>query len=80
MKEELIDYVMGKADQYYSDDFPIYSIEVWIREFFDQYQPERSNPEEARKPLKEDIIKLLDRKFINSPKTSLCDDPNSEYK
>ena len=41
MKEELIKYVMGKADDCYSDDFPILSIEHWIREFFDQYQPER---------------------------------------
>ena len=36
MKEELIKYVMQKADQCYSDDFPISSIEDWIREFFDQ--------------------------------------------
>ena len=49
MKEELIDYVMEKADQCYSDDFPIDNIEVWIREFFDQYQPERLNPEDAVK-------------------------------
>jgi len=45
MKEELIKYVMEEADRCYSDDFPINSIEVWIREFFDQYQPERLNPE-----------------------------------
>ena len=38
MKEELIKYVMGKADQCYSDDFPINNIEIWIREFFDKYQ------------------------------------------
>jgi len=41
MKEKLIKYVMEKADQCYSDDFPIRNIEIWIEEFFDQYQPER---------------------------------------
>jgi hypothetical protein len=39
MKEELIKYVMEKADKCYSDDFPISSIEKWIREFFDQHLP-----------------------------------------
>jgi hypothetical protein len=48
MKEELIEYVMGKANQCYSDDFPIYNIKTWITEFFDQYQPERLNPEDVR--------------------------------
>ena len=38
MIEELIKYVMDAADKYYSDDFPINNIEVWIREFFDSYQ------------------------------------------
>lgn len=37
MQEELIKYVMHKADQCYNDDFPINDIEVWIREFFDLY-------------------------------------------
>lgn len=46
MKEELIKYVMEQADKCYSDDFPINSIEVWIREFFNQYQPERSKRED----------------------------------
>lgn len=45
MREELIEYVMRKADGYYSDAFPIMSIEVWIREFFEQYRPERLSPE-----------------------------------
>ncbi len=36
MKEELIKYVMERADQCYSDDFPIARIEDWIREFFEQ--------------------------------------------
>ena len=36
MKEELIKYVMLRADTYYSDDFPISEIETWIREFFDK--------------------------------------------
>lgn len=40
MKEELIKFVMEKADKYYYDDFPINSIETWIREFFDQYEKE----------------------------------------
>jgi hypothetical protein len=34
MKEELIKYVMQKADGYYSDDFPINLIEDWINDFF----------------------------------------------
>lgn len=46
MKEELIKYVMEKADKYYSDDFPITDIECWIREFFDQYQPDSSKRED----------------------------------
>jgi hypothetical protein len=37
MKEELIKFVMEKADKCYSDDFPIPCIEEWIREFFDVY-------------------------------------------
>lgn len=53
MKDELIKYVMEKADQCYSDDFPIYSIQTWIREFFDQYQPERSKREDAIKECQE---------------------------
>jgi hypothetical protein len=48
VKEELIKYVMERADQCYYDDFPIYSIEIWINEFFDQLQPERLNPEDIR--------------------------------
>ncbi len=40
MKEELIKYVMEKANNCYGDDFPIPSIEDWIREFFENYQPE----------------------------------------
>ena len=30
----LVKHVMEKADQCYSDDFPIQNIEIWIREFF----------------------------------------------
>lgn len=51
MKEELIKYVMEKADKCYSDDFPIENIEMWINEFFDQYQPERS--------MREDLIEMV---------------------
>ncbi len=51
MKEELIKYVMEKADQCYSDDFPINNIECWIRDFFDQHQPERSKREDLLKPV-----------------------------
>jgi hypothetical protein len=40
VKEKLIEYVMEKADKCYRDDFPIESIEEWIREFFDQYHGE----------------------------------------
>jgi hypothetical protein len=35
--QELIDYVMEKANNCYSDDFPISEIETWIREFFEKY-------------------------------------------
>lgn len=48
MKEELIKFVMERANGCYSDDFPIYDIEMWIREFFQKYQPERLNPEDAK--------------------------------
>jgi hypothetical protein len=51
MKEELIRYVMERADQCYADDFPIEHIEVWIREFFNSYQPERLSPEDDIKYL-----------------------------
>ncbi len=40
MKEKLIKFVMERADKYYSDDFPISMIEIWINEFFDQNQTE----------------------------------------
>lgn len=46
MKEELIKYVMEKADVCYADDFPIKNIEIWINEFFDQYRRERSKRED----------------------------------
>ena len=57
MKEELIKYVMEQADKCYSDDFPINCIENWIREFFDQYQPERSKREDQFLSLKDRFIK-----------------------
>lgn len=34
MKEDLIKFVMERANKCYSDDFPISEIETWIREFF----------------------------------------------
>lgn len=72
MKEELIKYVMEKADNCYVDDFPITSIEDWIREFFDQYQPERSKREnlclcqycEEKKPFLE-IAGLICQQCMN---------------
>jgi len=36
MEEDLIKYVMEKANKCYMDDFPIPEIETWIREFFDK--------------------------------------------
>ena len=36
-QERLIEYVMLRADACYSDDFPIMSIETWIREFFENF-------------------------------------------
>jgi len=73
MKEELIKYVMEKADQCYSDDFPIYSIQEWIREFFDLYQAERLNPEASKiitHPIPDEVKKMFGR----------CDSPTTEYK
>lgn len=46
MEEELIEFVMERADACYADDFPIREIETWICEFFDQYQPERLSPKD----------------------------------
>lgn len=60
MKEELIRYVMAKADECYSDDFPIQNIETWIREFFDQNQPERSKREDDEDPVIKFIAPLCD--------------------
>jgi len=36
MKDQLIKYVMERANKCYSDDFPIGKIETWINEFFDK--------------------------------------------
>ena len=58
MKEELIKYVMQKADRYYSDDFPICLIEDWIREFY-HYQPERTNPEDAQMKIIKEVGNVL---------------------
>lgn len=49
MKEELIKFVMDRADKEYGDDFPISKIPDWIDEFFNKYQPERSKREDACK-------------------------------
>jgi hypothetical protein len=48
MKEELIKYVMERADRAFQDDFPIPHIEDWIREFIDQYQPDSSKREDSQ--------------------------------
>lgn len=37
-KNDLIKYVMNKADKEYRDDFPIEKIKDWIDEFFEQDQ------------------------------------------
>lgn len=34
--DDLVKYVMKKADQSYADDFPISNIENWIRDFFNK--------------------------------------------
>ena len=36
MKDQLIKYVMERANKCYSDDFHIGKIETWINEFFDK--------------------------------------------
>ena len=64
---------MERANQCYYDDFPIYSIEIWINEFFDQLQPERLSPEDATKIM--DEIENHFRKVYG-----ICDSPNSENK
>lgn len=64
MKEELIKYVMERADACYSDDFPIQSIQTWITEFFDSYQPERLNPEASKlvlHPIPDEVKKMFGR-------------------
>jgi|GEM_PF-1893896 hypothetical protein len=52
MNEELIKYVMERANKCYSDDFPIYNIEIWIREFFDQYKKTQDELIESSKERK----------------------------
>ena len=42
--EELIKYVLEKAHECYSDDFPIDKIGIWIREFFEE-ENENNNPD-----------------------------------
>jgi len=50
VEEELIKYVMERADKQYDDDFPICEIETWIREFFDTINsPEIPNSSGALK-------------------------------
>lgn len=41
--EELIKYVMEKANRCYDDDFPIVQIEFWISDFFDKYEAEKND-------------------------------------
>ncbi len=65
MKDELIKYVMEKADQCYSDDFPIRNIENWIREFFNSYQPERSK--------REDSCKIQGHDWLHTPLSDVVD-------
>ncbi len=50
MDEELIKYVMERADKCYSDDFPIGNIEIWIREFFYQYEKMQAEGVEPSRP------------------------------
>lgn len=46
MIDDLVNYVMKKANSYYADDFPIDDIEVWIRAFFnDLFQKKESKYE-----------------------------------
>ena len=76
MKEELIRYVMEKANNCYSDDFPIHSIEEWIQEFFDQYQPESSE----RKDLvhgKQPFYVKFNNKAVFTVTPPRCGTPNS---
>jgi hypothetical protein len=42
--EELIKFINLKTDKEYADDFPIYEIENWIREFFKQ--DEKASPKD----------------------------------
>ncbi len=86
MKEELIKYVMEKSDECYSDDFPINNIQIWITEFFDQYQPEHSEREDLYLTLeqienlsKDEIIKYMKklediilRQYIQMSSSYIC--------
>lgn len=87
MKEELIQYVMAEADKCYADDFPIKNIEYWIREFFNQYQPDRLNPEdicEAAKRFRDnpEAQKYFNRVLTRNPMPNMnvCDSRICENK
>ncbi len=45
--ENLILYVMNQANKQYVDDFPINEIEIWIRDYFNQNQPDSSKREDT---------------------------------
>lgn len=63
MKDELIKFIMERADKEYNDDFPISHIPDWINEFFTQYQPERSKREDFDEYAGNEIDWALDRSF-----------------
>ena len=55
--EELIKFINLKTEKEYSDDFPIYEIENWIREFFKQDEEDRIDMEliaQSEKEIAED--------------------------
>ena len=56
LKNELIKFVMEKADREYSDDFPIEKIPEWIDEFFNQ-----SRYREQKKQTTQNSQELCDR-------------------
>lgn len=38
----VMEYVMERADKYYSDDFPITSLPDWIMEAFGEFKKEKN--------------------------------------
>lgn len=62
MKKALIEYVMERANKCYPDDFPIWDIEKWIEEFFEQYEKRKSEDliQECVQKIQQEHHKIID--------------------